>query len=259
MSFNVNGLRACQKNLDGGFEQFLATHQPDILCLQEVKCDESQIPPDFPSDPSYHRVFHGSTAKKGYSGTMVLSKIKPESTSVGMPGVQDNEGRVITVEYPKFYLVNTYIPNSGQSLERLGYRTKNWNPKMLAYLLELRKKKPVVWTGYLNVAYLDIDVYAPEKMHRVAGFTDEERADMATVLNSGFIDVYRALYPTEEDNYTFWSHFANNFERNNGWRLDYFVISPDLSGAVVDVQHLRFKSGGKRPSDHCPIALYLQL
>eukprot|EP00455_Lapot_gusevi_P021401 TRINITY_DN2247_c0_g2_i2.p1 TRINITY_DN2247_c0_g2~~TRINITY_DN2247_c0_g2_i2.p1 ORF type:complete len:316 (-),score=55.76 TRINITY_DN2247_c0_g2_i2:49-996(-) len=259
MSYNVNGLRACHKNLnhEGGFINFLKKHDPDIVCLGEVKCTEDDI--GFGPFPGYELIFNTCQSQRGYSGTAVLTKLRPLSISKELPDYKDDEGRIITVEYEDFYLINTYVPNAGQKLERLTERTQTWDVAMLQHLTSLRQRKPVIWTGDLNVAHQEIDIFDPvSNKNKTAGFTDAERANMTKVLETGLVDIYRRFYPHEHHHcYTFWSHRFEAFPRNRGWRLDYFIVSPELVERVTGVKHLK-DEGPKRGSDHIPIVLYLK-
>jgi len=250
MSWNVAGLRACIKR---GFSEYLSAQQPDVLCMNEVKCSEKEAQLKV---PGYHIFWNESKSKKGYAGTAILTKHKPLSLAYGIgKSKHDSEGRTITAEFADFYLVNTYVPNSGQKLERLQYRTTEWDADMLAYLQSLELKKPIIWTGDLNVAHLDIDIHDPARNHRSAGFTDEERANFGKVLAAGFIDVYRHLYPDQRHTgYTYWSWRFNAKSSNRGWRLDYFVISPKLLPRLDAFYVEREVS----MSDHCPIVLDLK-
>ena len=256
MTYNVAGLRAADKNLNGGFLGFLKENDPDILCLQECKCEKSQIPFEVPKE--YHMYFVSSAGKKGYAGTMVLSKVKPTSWKVEHI-CGNNEGRTIVLEFEKFWLVNNYIPNAGQNLERLNYRVEKWDAELQNYLRKLAQEKPIIWVGDLNVAHTSSDCYDDKKLKNTAGCTDEERASFGNFVKD-FVDAYRHKYPNEKDGcYTYWSHFMNGFAANRGWRLDYFIMSPELKEGIVDVQPMRDLPGKKRGSDHCPLVLYLKL
>jgi len=189
--------------------------------------------------------------KNGYAGTAVFSKTEPISITYGLGIKQhDTEGRTITVEYDTFYLVNTYIPNSGAKLERLAYRTKEWDAALLAHLKKLEEKKPIIWTGDLNVAHDNIDLAKPDSNHKTAGFTNEERANFTKLLGSGFVDTYRQLYPKEQK-YSFWTYKRNSRASNIGWRLDYFVVSSSFLPRVKD----SFMRSLIMGSGHCPSGL----
>ncbi|KAL3881871.1 hypothetical protein ACJMK2_028262 [Sinanodonta woodiana] len=250
-SWNINGIRAWVKK-DG--MSYLKNEKPDILCVQEVKCDEEQIPKEVKVD-GYYTYFYGGD-KPGYAGTGIFSKKKPISIKKGL-GIDkhDDEGRVITAEYDKFYLVTTYVPNSGRGLPRLPYRTKEWDVDFSQYLQSLDKKKPVVMCGDLNVAHEEIDLANPKTNKKTAGFTNEERAEFTKLLSSGFIDSFRTLYPKQEGAYTFWSSMGNARAKNVGWRLDYFVLSKRLEKDLCDSMIRKTVMG----SDHCPIVLTMAL
>nr|CDS32689.1 DNA (apurinic or apyrimidinic site) lyase [Hymenolepis microstoma] len=250
-SWNVNGLRAWIKN--GGIN-YLGNEVPDMLCLQEIKCAKKDIPPT--ADVEDYISHYYSADKPGYSGTALYSKIKPLSVIYGLGAPKhDKEGRIITAEYEHFYLVNTYVPNSGQGLVRLSYRTKEWNKDMCEHIKKLDSKKPVILTGDLNVSHNEIDLANPEGNRRTAGFTDEERQGFSEMLkNCKMIDTYRHFYPDRKGVYTYWSARHNARKTNAGWRLDYFVVSERLLSNVVD-QEIRC---GVLGSDHCPLVLYMK-
>ena len=248
VSWNVNGLRACRKKT---FDLFVEDYNPDFLCLQEVKLNPDVIPED---DFGYDFRHYHLADKKGYSGTAIFSKKQPLSVVDDFPdGSHLGEGRMVTCEYEGFYLVNVYVPNSKNDLSRLGYRYDSWDPDLRNYLLELRKKKPVVLCGDLNVAHQNIDLATPSANKRNAGFTDEEREGLTNLLAEGFLDSYRHLYPDQTDAYSWWSYRAGARARNVGWRLDYFVVSEDLATSVRDAT-IQAKIEG---SDHCPVGLSL--
>ena len=244
ISWNVNGLRAC---LSKGFLDFVQAEQPDVLALQETKMQPEQVTFDLPG----YRMYFNSAEKKGYSGTAVFVKEPPLSVTFGM-GVEehDHEGRVITLEYPGFYFVTVYTPNSQDGLRRLGYRM-TWEDAFLAYLKELDGKKPVIVCGDLNVAHQEIDIKNPKSNRMNAGFTDEERAKMTVLLSSGFADTFRRLYPDARDIYSWWSYRFHARENNAGWRIDYFLVSERIMGKVRDSRILSDVYG----SDHCPVEL----
>ena len=243
ISWNVAGLRAC---LNKGFDQFFEQEKADIYCLQETKVLEEQNP----FHPYGYYEYLYPAEKKGYSGTMIYTKEKPIQVTYGI-GVDeyDQEGRTITAEYKDFYLVNCYVPNSKRELERLDSRMY-FEDKMRNYLLELSKKKNVIYCGDLNVAHEEIDIKNPTANRRNAGFTDEERNKMTELLNSGFIDTFRYLYP-EEVKYSWWSYLGHAREKGIGWRLDYFIVNQDFMKKVKDSKILDQVEG----SDHCPIEL----
>ena len=247
ISWNVNGLRACmQKDFLDSFYQL----DSDIFCLQETKMQEGQLDLDL---PGYYQ-YWCSAEKKGYSGTAVFTKIKPLSVSygVGVPEL-DNEGRVITLEFEDFYLVNCYTPNSQNELARLPYR-QEWDAAFRAYVAGLAEKKPVVFCGDLNVAHEEIDLKNPKSNHKSAGFSDEEREKFSKLLESGFADSYRRLYPDKVE-YSWWSYMMKAREKNVGWRIDYFVVSERLMDKVKDSYILTSVMG----SDHCPVKLEIDI
>ena len=249
ISWNVNGVRAVLKK---GFKSFLNVHRPDIVCLQEVKAERDQVDFDF---PGYHVFWHHSTSKKGYSGTAIISKIEPLSVVFGMDGVgiHDDEGRVITAEYEKFYLVTVYTPNSGRDLAKLSFREKTWDPLFLDHLRMLDRKKPVIFCGDLNVAHKEIDLANPKSNHKNAGFTPQERASFDNLVKAGFVDSFRHFHPGQEHAYSWWTYRNNARERNIGWRLDYFCVSKGLVSQLNSADILAHVKG----SDHCPVELQL--
>ena len=244
ISWNVNGLRAC---ITKGFEDFFKEADADIFSIQESKMQEDQAE-EIQFD-GYYR-YMNSAIKKGYSGTITFTKEKPINVTYGL-GIEehDQEGRIITLEYDKFYLVNCYTPNSKRELERLDYRMV-WEDELRKYLKKLEETKPVVYCGDLNVAHEEIDIKNPSTNHHSAGFTDEERNKMTTLLNSGFIDTYRTLYP-EKVEYSWWSYMRQAREKNIGWRIDYFITSESLKKNIKDAKIHTQVLG----SDHCPIEL----
>lgn len=244
ISWNVNGLRAC---LTKGFLDFVQAEQPDILALQETKMQPEQVNFDLPG----YQMYFNSAEKKGYSGTAVFLKEPPLTVTFGM-GIEehDHEGRVITVEYPGYYFVTVYTPNSQDGLRRLEYRM-TWEDAFLAYLKGLDEKKPVIVCGDLNVAHEEIDIKNPKSNRMNAGFTDEERAKMTVLLNNGFADTFRRLYPDARDRYSWWSYRFHARENNAGWRIDYFLVSERLMEKVQD-SLIRNDIFG---SDHCPVEL----
>ncbi len=247
VSWNVAGFRAC---LNKGFEDFFNKIDADIFCLQEVKALKEQIP----FEPKGYFEYLNPALRKGYSGTLVYTKIKPLEVTYGM-GIKehDQEGRVITLEYDNFYLVNVYVPNVKRSLERLPYRMI-WEDDFLKYIKNLEKKKPVVVCGDFNVAHQEIDIKNAKQNIGNAGFTYEEREKFTQLLNSGFIDTFRYFYPNKTDAYTWWSYMGNVRERNIGWRIDYFIVSKDFIDNVLDVEIYSNILG----SDHCPIGITLK-
>ena len=246
-SWNVNGLRAILRK---GFKQeYLHVEKPDILCLQENKAQKDQVEADF--SPYY--VYGNSAERKGYSGTLTLTKEKPLSVSKGIgEDVFDSEGRVLNLEFPNFYLVNVYSPNSQDLLRRLDERMV-FEDLFRKYLNDLKAKKPVIVCGDLNVAHKEIDLKNPSTNRRSAGFSDEEREKFTQLLDSGFVDTFRHFYPDVEDAYSWWSYRPRARERNAGWRMDYFLTSPDLLPAVKSASILSDVMG----SDHCPVELVL--
>ena len=247
ISWNVNGLRACVgKNFMEDFQKLNA----DVFCLQETKLQEGQIDLTM---PGYHQYWNYAE-KKGYSGTAVFTKEEPLSVAYGI-GMEehDHEGRVITLEFPDFYLVTVYTPNSQDGLKRLDYRMQ-WEDDFLAFIKGLDGKKPVIYCGDLNVAHQEIDLKNPKTNRKNAGFTDEERAKMTTVLSSGFVDTFRYFYPDAEGIYSWWSYRFRAREKNAGWRIDYFIVSERLkerlAGASIHTEIFG--------SDHCPVELDLK-
>ncbi len=247
ISWNVNGLRAC---ITKGFEDFFKEVDADMFCIQETKMQEDQA--EEIQYEGYHR-YMNSAVKKGYSGTMVFTKQEPISVTYGL-GIEehDQEGRIITLEYDKFYLVCCYTPNSKRELERLDYRMI-WEDEMLKYFKKLEETKPVVYCGDLNVAHEEIDIKNPATNHHSAGFTDEERNKFSVLLSNGFIDTYRYKYPDKVE-YSWWSYMRQAREKNIGWRIDYFVVSEALKNYISDAKIHTEVLG----SDHCPIELDLK-
>ena len=243
VSWNVNGLRACMQK---GFEDFFNSIDADIFCLQETKLQEEQMC-FFPE--GYH-TYLSCAEKKGYSGTAVFAKEKPLSVVYGIDGKYNDEGRVITLEYPDFYLVNCYVPNAQDGLKRLDYRME-FEDCMREYLTNLDKSKPVYYCGDLNVAHKEIDIKNPKTNHHNPGFTDEERGKFSLLLDAGFTDSFRYLYPDKADAYSWWSYRFKARERNAGWRIDYFVVS---SSVAQDIKEAAIHSD-ILGSDHCPVSL----
>lgn len=247
ISWNVNGLRAC---ITKGFNDFFKEIDADIFCIQETKMQEDQATEI--QYEGYNR-YMNSAVKKGYAGTMVFAKEKPMSVTYGL-GIEehDQEGRIITLEYPDFYFICCYTPNSKRELERLEYRMV-WEDEIRKYMKKLEEKKPIVYCGDLNVAHEEIDIKNPKTNHRSAGFTDEERNKFTELLNAGFIDTYRYLNP-EKVEYSWWSYMRQAREKNIGWRIDYFVTSKSLENNIKDAKIHTQVLG----SDHCPIELDIE-
>ena len=247
VSWNVNGLRAC---LGKGFLDYCTQENADVICLQETKLQPEQAVFEL---HGYHRYFY-SAEKKGYSGTAILTKQAPLSVRYGLGlDEHDHEGRLITAEYPEFYLVCCYTPNSQDGLKRLDYRMQ-WEDALHAYLLRLDAEKPVVYCGDLNVAHEEIDIKNPKTNHKNAGFTDEERNSFKENLLAYFVDTYRTLYP-EKVEYSWWSYRFKAREKNAGWRIDYWLVSPELKDKIVDAKILTDVYG----SDHCPVQLDIEV
>ncbi len=248
ISWNVNGLRAC---VGKNFMDFFDEIQADILCVQETKLQEGQIDLEL---PGYHQYWNYAK-KKGYSGTAVFTREEPLTVSYGL-GIEehDQEGRVITLEYPDFYFVTVYTPNSQNELRRLSYRME-WEDAFRGYLVGLASKKGVVVTGDMNVAHNEIDLKNPKTNHKNAGFTDEERGKMTELLQSGFIDSFRHFYPDVEGVYSWWSYRFQARAKNAGWRIDYFLVSESLKEKMKDAKIHTEVMG----SDHCPVELDLDV
>ena len=248
ISWNVNGLRACVQK---GFLDFFHTIDADFFCIQESKLQEGQIDLDL---PGYYQYWNYAE-KKGYSGTAIFTKQEPLTVTygIGIPE-HDREGRVITLEYETFYLVTCYPPNSQSELARLPYRM-DWEDAFLSYLKVLDEKKPVILCGDLNVAHQEIDLKNPKTNHQNAGFSDEERAKMTTLLESGFTDTFRYFYPDTEGIYSWWSYRFKAREKNAGWRIDYFITSKSLDDKLEKAAILTDILG----SDHCPVELDIAL
>ncbi|MAG61123.1 exodeoxyribonuclease III [archaeon] len=254
ISWNVNGIRAVLKK---GFEKFVQTHDPDILCIQETKAHPHQV--DEILD-NYEHHYWNSAEKKGYSGTAVFSKIKPLKVQYGL-GIEelDKEGRVISLEFENYFLVNVYTPNSQRGLTRLEYRHKTWDVEFLKFVKNLEKDKPVIFCGDLNVAHKEIDLknFKTNKTTKTrpgnAGFTDQERESFDKIIKAGFIDTFRYLYP-EKIQYTWWSYMFNARKKDVGWRIDYFCISKSLKNNLKDALILNEVMG----SDHCPVGIEVE-
>lgn len=248
VSWNVNGLRACMQK---GFMESFQTLNADFFCLQETKLQPDQIDLTL---PGYRQYWH-SAEKKGYSGTAVFSRMEPLSVSYGIGDeVHIGEGRSITLEFPRFYLVTVYTPNAQDGLKRLEYRM-SWDKAFRTYLTELDREKPVVICGDLNVAHQEIDLKNPKTNRRNAGFTDEERAKFTEFLAHGYVDTFRYFYPDTEQVYSWWSYRFKAREKNAGWRIDYFVVSEELKERLADAKIHTQVLG----SDHCPVELEIRL
>ena len=275
ISWNVNGIRACLKK---GFAEFFKQIDADIFCLQETKMQvskkeetktkEEQISllPDKKAEKEISEILNlpifkpyydywNSAEKKGYSGTAIFTKQKPNSVTygIGIPE-HDKEGRVITLTFDKFYMVDIYTPNSKRELERLDYR-QVWEDEIRKYLVNLSKQKPVIMCGDLNVAHEEIDLKNPKTNRGNAGFTDEERNKMTELLNSGFTDTFRYLYPDRTDCYSWWSYMGKAREKNVGWRIDYFIVSDELKDQIKEATIYSNILG----SDHCPVGLDIEI
>lgn len=252
-SWNVDGLRAWvkKKGLD-----WVREEAPDIVCLQETKCAEKDLPADIKTMPEYpHKYWASAEDNQGYSGVAMLCKNEPIKVTYGIGKEEhDKEGRVITAEFPNYFLVTAYIPNASKGLVRLDYR-KTWDEDFRAYLCDLDKQKPLVLCGDLNVAHQEIDLKNPKGNKKNAGFTPEEREGFSQLLAAGFTDSFRELYPEQQYAYTFWTYMMNARAKNVGWRLDYFVLSSALLPGLCDSK-IRTKAMG---SDHCPITLHLAI
>lgn len=261
-SWNVNGIRAVLNK--GAFQKFLSEHDPDVLCLQETKAQRDQFEIDL---PDYHEYWN-SAVKKGYSGTAIFSKTKPLQVINGFPddiikkynvqgdtyGNPNDEGRVMAAEFDTFWVLTAYTPNSKGDLSRLELRHKHWDPAFLAYAKQLEESKPVVFCGDLNVAHAEIDLANPKANVGKHGFTNEEREGFQNFLDAGFVDTFRTIYPDKTEAYSWWTHWANARARNVGWRIDYWLASKTLEGAI--------KGAAIHPdvmgSDHCPVSIELE-
>ena len=262
ISWNVNGMRSVIKK--GDFSKFIEKHDPDILCLQEVKAERHQIEADLPQ----YTEFWNSAHKKGYSGTAIYSKVKPISFSKNLPdhiiekyglvgddyGNPNDEGRIITAEYDKFYVVTVYTPNAKDDLSRIPLRHKQWDPAFLAYCKELEALKPVIFCGDLNVAHTEDDLARPKENVGNKGFTDEERGGFQAFLDAGFVDTFR-MFTKGNGHYSWWTNWANARERNVGWRIDYFLVSKKIEKKVKSAEILTEIMG----SDHCPVSIDIQI
>ncbi|WP_349728385.1 exodeoxyribonuclease III [Peribacillus frigoritolerans] len=248
VSWNVNGIRACVKK---GFLDYFKEVDADIFCLQETKLQEGQISLEL---EGYHQYWNYAL-KKGYSGTAIFTKEKPLSVKYGVGELNEEpEGRIITLEFEKFYMVNVYTPNAKRDLSRLNYRLE-WEDEMINYLKELDLVKPVIFCGDLNVAHSELDLRNPKTNIGNSGFTIEERGKMTELLNAGFIDTFRYFYPDREGAYSWWSYMAKVRERNIGWRIDYFIVSKRLADSLLEANIHCDVMG----SDHCPVVLEANL
>ena len=247
ISWNVNGLRACNGK---GFAEAFKALDADFFCLQETKMQAGQLDLQFEGYKSYWSY----ADKKGYSGTAIYTRHEPLAVSYGL-GIDehDHEGRVITLEMPEYFVVTAYVPNSQDGLRRLDYRMK-WDEDFRNYLMELRKKKPVIACGDFNVAHQEIDLKNPKSNRRNAGFTDEEREQFSNLLNAGFTDTFRFFHPDETGIYSWWSYRFKAREKNAGWRIDYFIVSDDLKAQLADAK-IHTEIFG---SDHCPVEVTLK-
>lgn len=248
VSWNVNGLRAC---LEKGFLEVFSKMNADIFAVQETKMQPQQAQ----IETNGYFQFWNSAEKKGYSGTAVFSKTEPLNVSYGLEiEKHDSEGRVITLEFENFYFVNCYTPNSQNELKRLDYRME-WEDDFRSFLLELNRKKPVILCGDLNVAHTEIDLKNPKTNRKNAGFTDEERLKLTELLNSGFTDSFRYLYPDMRDIYSWWSYRFKAREKNAGWRIDYFITSSSVADRIKEAKIYTDIYG----SDHCPVSLEIDI
>ncbi len=248
ISWNVNGIRAC---VGKGFLDFFKEIDADVFCIQESKMQEGQLELDL---PGYYQYWNYAQ-RKGYSGTAIFTKQEPLSVQYGIGTEEhDKEGRVITLEYPDFYMITVYTPNSQNELKRLDYRME-WEDAFLAYLKNLEKTKPVVVCGDMNVAHKEIDLKNPKTNRKNAGFTDEERGKMSALLDSGMIDTFRYFYPEQKDIYSWWSYRFHAREKNSGWRIDYFLVSEILKDRLQDAKIHTDIMG----SDHCPVELDINI
>ena len=252
VSWNVNGLRAV---INKGFEKFFKEVDADIFCIQETKMQEDQIDENLKGIFKEYNSYWNSAEKKGYSGTAIFTKLRPNAVTYGI-GIEehDKEGRVITLEFDNFFMINCYTPNSKRELERLDYRMI-WEDEFRKYLLKLNEIKPVIVCGDLNVAHEEIDLKNPKTNRRNAGFTDEERNKMTELLNAGFVDTFRYLYPDKTDMYTWWSYMFKAREKNAGWRIDYFIVSKSIENKIKESYIYSDIMG----SDHCPVGLDIEI
>jgi exodeoxyribonuclease-3 len=261
-SWNVNGIRAVTRK--GTFQEFMAAHQPDILCLQETKAEKGQAEIDLPE----YQEYWNSAEKKGYSGTAIFSRVTPLNVRNGFPDAfakkyafadelqrnSWNEGRVVTAEFDKYFVVTVYTPNAKEDLSRVLLRHKHWDPAFLAYCKQLEKKKPVIFCGDLNVAHTELDLANPKPNRGKKGFTDEEREGFQNFVNAGFVDTFR-IFTQGNGHYSWWSHFANARSRNVGWRIDYVLVSESLKKDIKTAKIHADVMG----SDHCPVSIEIDL
>jgi len=261
-SWNVNGLRAVLNK--GALQGFINEYNPDVLCLQEIKANEDQV--DVKLEGYF--MYWNSAKKKGYSGTAILSKIKPIAILKGFPdsilnkfdfendgyGNPNDEGRVLVAEYEDFFIATVYTPNTKPDLSRLTLRHKHWDPAFLEYMKQLEKKKPVLFSGDLNVAHTEDDLENPKANVGKHGFTNEEREGFDNILSAGFIDSFRKFTPTGNGHYSWWSHFANARARNIGWRIDYWLVSDSLKDKIEEAKIYPNVMG----SDHCPVSVRIK-
>ena len=247
ISWNVNGLRAC---VGKGFMDYFNAMDADFFCLQETKLQPDQIEMDLPGYLQYWN----SAVKKGYSGTAIFTKHQPINVTYGMPDYVDDEGRLITAEYEKFYLITSYTPNSKEELSRLDYRME-YEDKLRTYICKLEETKPVILCGDLNVAHCEIDLKNPKTNRKNPGFSDEERAKFTQLIECGHTDTFRHLYPDLEGAYSWWSYRFKAREKNAGWRIDYFVVTDSLKDSIVKAEIHSDIMG----SDHCPVMLELEI
>ena len=250
-TWNVNGIRSVLNK--GALQEYVLESNPDILCLQETKAQQEQV--ELGMEFSEYDVYFNSAVKKGYSGTAIFTKVKPLSVTYGI-GIEehDQEGRVITAEFEKFYLVTVYTPNAKRDLSRLAYR-QGWEDDFLAYIKKLEETKPVIFCGDLNVAHKEIDLANPKTNVNNAGFTKEERAKFDQVVASGLVDAFRYLHPDAVGAYSWWSYMGGARARNIGWRIDYFVVSEALAPLLKEVDIRSDVTG----SDHCPVEIEVKL
>ena len=248
ISWNVNGLRAC---MGKGFQDFFNTEDADFFCLQETKLQAGQIELDLPG----YRQYWNYAEKKGYSGTAIFARQEPISVAYGVGAEElDTEGRLITLEYPDFYLITCYTPNAQRELARIDHRLK-WDDAFRDYLVRLDQVKPVIVCGDLNVAHQEIDLKNPKSNRGNAGFSDEERESFTKTLEAGFTDSFRHLYPDAKDCYTWWSYMFKAREKNAGWRIDYFLVSNRIADKITATPIYK----GTLGSDHCPVGLEIEL
>jgi exodeoxyribonuclease-3 len=246
ITWNVNGLRSC---VGKGFLDYFREAGADVFCVQETKLQEGQLVLDLGEE---YRQYWNFAEQKGYSGTAVFTRLEPHTVRYGLEEDREPEGRILTLEFSGFYLVNVYTPNARRDLSRLGYRLE-WEDRFLEYVRKLDREKPVVICGDLNVAHREIDLKNARSNRGNSGFTDEEREKMSRLVSSGFIDAFRHLYPDRTDAYTWWSFMPKVRERNIGWRIDYFLVSARLAPLIRDV----VIEAGVMGSDHCPVVLLM--